>query len=209
MDTILPRSIQTKCIFSRNHNPNNETATKEYIISTDPTLHSFSAINTAFAQEYMYWAKPLSEPVLKEMVDHSLCFGLYKYNIPKPNGIGTTMSPSNFSPNSSSTPNTNTNTNTTNLTQIGLARIITDNTTFAYLTDVYILPEHQGAGLGSWLLQCVTEWVDSRGDSFRRFMLVTVGERAEGYYRRVMGAEVQGRKGEDFVMAKKGRGGSV
>ncbi|EEH23604.1 hypothetical protein PABG_05815 [Paracoccidioides brasiliensis Pb03] len=187
MDTILPRSIQTKCILSRNHNPNNETATKEYIISTDPTLHSFSAINTVFAQEYMYWAKPLSEPVLKEMVDHSLCFG----------------------PNSSSTPNTDTNTNTTNLTQIGLARIITDNTTFAYLTDVYILPEHQGAGLGSWLLQCVTEWVDSRGDSFRRFMLVTVGERAEGYYRRVMGAEVQGRKGEVFVMAKKGRGGSV
>ncbi|EEH34789.1 hypothetical protein PAAG_05836 [Paracoccidioides lutzii Pb01] len=136
--------------------PTNETATKEYIISTDPTLLSLSAINTAFAQEYMLWAKPLSEPVVKR------------------DGRPFVI------PNSSSILNTNTNTNTTNLTQIGLARIITDNTTFAYLTDVYILPEHQWAGLGSWLLQCVTEWVDSRGDSFRRFMLVTVGEREEG-----------------------------
>ena len=39
--------------------------------------------------------------------------------------------------------------------QIGLARIITDKITFAYLLDVYVLEEYQGQGLGKWLMECV------------------------------------------------------
>ncbi|HEY4592829.1 MAG TPA: GNAT family N-acetyltransferase, partial [Thermoanaerobaculia bacterium] len=34
--------------------------------------------------------------------------------------------------------------------QIGLARVITDNATYAYLCDVYVLPEWRGRGLGLW-----------------------------------------------------------
>lgn len=38
--------------------------------------------------------------------------------------------------------------------QIGFCRAITDFATFAYLSDVFILPAHQGRGLGKWLVQC-------------------------------------------------------
>jgi len=55
--------------------------------------------------------------------------------------------------------------------QIGLARVITDEATFAYLCDVYVLPEFQGQGLGKWLMECVMEHPSLRGLS--RFMLRT------------------------------------
>ncbi|PGH34534.1 hypothetical protein GX50_02617 [[Emmonsia] crescens] len=192
----------------------NET-TEEYIISTDPSLISLSALDNAFAQEYMYWAKPLPASILKDMVDRSLCFGVYRHkcNNAKADNVQVdadanvdstmTTSPENLNPNPNPRPST------TTLTQIGFARLITDNITFAYLTDVYILPEYQGAGLGSWLLQCVNEWMDDRGENFRRLMFVTVGERAEEYYQRVMGAETQGKKGGVFVMGRKGKGALV
>ena len=32
--------------------------------------------------------------------------------------------------------------------QVGLARVVTDYATFAYLCDVYVLEEHRGHGLG-------------------------------------------------------------
>lgn len=55
--------------------------------------------------------------------------------------------------------------------QIGLARVITDGTTFAYLCDVYVLPEMRGRGLGTWLMECVMAHPDLQG--LRRFYLVT------------------------------------
>jgi GNAT superfamily N-acetyltransferase len=36
---------------------------------------------------------------------------------------------------------------------VGCARTITDFTRFAYLSDVMVLPEHRGRGLGGWLVQ--------------------------------------------------------
>jgi GNAT superfamily N-acetyltransferase len=41
--------------------------------------------------------------------------------------------------------------------QVGFARVITDEATFAYLCDVFILPTHQGQGLGKLLMQAITE----------------------------------------------------
>ncbi|MGM3176059.1 GNAT family N-acetyltransferase [Dickeya lacustris] len=38
--------------------------------------------------------------------------------------------------------------------QIGLARMVTDFATFGYLCDVFVLPAHQGNGLGRFLVQC-------------------------------------------------------
>jgi ribosomal protein S18 acetylase RimI-like enzyme len=55
--------------------------------------------------------------------------------------------------------------------QIGFARVITDRATFAYLCDVYVLPEHRGRGLGKWLIECVMAHPDLQG--LRRFSLVT------------------------------------
>jgi GNAT superfamily N-acetyltransferase len=55
--------------------------------------------------------------------------------------------------------------------QIGLARMVTDRSTFAYLCDVYVLPELRGRGLGSWLMECVMAHPDLQG--LRRLLLVT------------------------------------
>ena len=40
---------------------------------------------------------------------------------------------------------------------IGSARVITDRVTFGYLTDVYVLKEHQQRGLGAFLMRCLNE----------------------------------------------------
>lgn len=64
--------------------------------------------------------------------------------------------------------------------QVGLARVITDYTTFAYLCDVYVREDHQGKGLGKFLVSCVLksrELKDLRGMSLRT-------RDAHGLYRR-------------------------
>lgn len=63
--------------------------------------------------------------------------------------------------------------------QVGLARAITDYTTYAYLADVFILPEYQGNGLGKWLISCVMAHPDLQG--LRRWSLAT--RDAHGLYR--------------------------
>jgi GNAT superfamily N-acetyltransferase len=55
--------------------------------------------------------------------------------------------------------------------QIGFARVVTDRATFAYLADVFVLPEHRGGGLGRWLVESVMAHPDLQG--LRRFLLAT------------------------------------
>ena len=55
--------------------------------------------------------------------------------------------------------------------QVGLVRVITDRATFAYLCDVYVLPDHRGRGLARWMVECVMESPQLQG--LRRWMLVT------------------------------------
>ena len=57
------------------------------------------------------------------------------------------------------------------VSQIGLSRVITDAATYAYLCDVYVLPERRGRGLGAWMMECVMAHPDLQG--LRRFSLVT------------------------------------
>lgn len=62
--------------------------------------------------------------------------------------------------------------------QVGFARIISDFTTFAYLADVFILPEHRGKGLSKALMQTIVVHPELQG--LRRWMLVTLD--AQGLY---------------------------
>lgn len=62
--------------------------------------------------------------------------------------------------------------------QIGFARLITDQATFAYLADVFILESHRGLGLSKWLMQCIHEYPGTK--NLRRWMLTT--KDAHGLY---------------------------
>ncbi|EXJ90709.1 hypothetical protein A1O1_03813 [Capronia coronata CBS 617.96] len=48
-----------------------------FLISTDPSLIPIPALNKAFASKEMYWASPLPEQAMGEMLANSLSFGLY------------------------------------------------------------------------------------------------------------------------------------
>jgi GNAT superfamily N-acetyltransferase len=64
-------------------------------------------------------------------------------------------------------------------TQIGFARVITDQTHFAYLCDLFILEPYQGRGLGTWLLESILDCPELQG--MRHFLLAT--RDAHAFYR--------------------------
>jgi GNAT superfamily N-acetyltransferase len=63
--------------------------------------------------------------------------------------------------------------------QIAYARVITDNATFAYLADVFVLEEHRGKGLSKELMRFIMDHPSLK--KLRRFMLAT--RDAHGLYK--------------------------
>jgi GNAT superfamily N-acetyltransferase len=55
--------------------------------------------------------------------------------------------------------------------QVGFARWVTDGATFAYLADVYVLPEHRGQGLSKSLMSLMMFHEELQG--LRRYQLAT------------------------------------
>lgn len=55
--------------------------------------------------------------------------------------------------------------------QIGFARVISDEATFAYLADVFIDPAYRGRGLSQWLMEVIMSYPTLQG--LRRFLLAT------------------------------------
>lgn len=55
--------------------------------------------------------------------------------------------------------------------QVGFARLVTDMATFAYLADVFILPEYRGKGLSKWLMEVIHSHPELQ--TLRRWMLAT------------------------------------
>ena len=88
-----------------------------------------------------YWSPGIAHDKVARALAHSLCFGVYEERPPAPRR------------------------------QVGLARVISDFATFAYLCDVYILEEHRGRGLSQQLMQVVLHHPQLQG--LRRFCLFT------------------------------------
>ena len=131
-----------------------------YFVSTDPRLVHVDAVNFAFGSGQMWWCAPLPKEALEAMIRNSLCFGLYI--LPTVNG-------------EPSPP------------MVGFARVVTDCVSFAYLSDVYVLEEHQGRGLARWMLECLNEVLDS-WPYLRRLMLVATSQRGAKLYGSTLGA---------------------
>lgn len=62
---------------------------------------------------------------------------------------------------------------------VGFARVVTDNTVFAYLMDVFIMEQYRGIGLGNMLIEHVINYPPLQEASW---MLATSD--AHGFYRR-------------------------
>ena len=159
----------------------------EFFISNDPALISVKAVNDAFGSKFLYWAKPFPEDVLRQLLDASMCFGVYKKIHPsQPHQELELLSPQNTE-------------------QIGLARMVTDGATFGYLSDTYVLPEYQGKGLGRWLVECVAEVFSKQNMPFlRRIILLSSGKRMQDFYNQTLGMKVVGHEerpdlGRDLV----------
>jgi len=71
--------------------------------------------------------------------------------------------------------------------QVGFARVVTDKTTFAWLADVFVLPEHRGRGVGKELVATVLDHPELR--SLGRWLLGTAD--AHELYRRFGFSEVR------------------
>jgi GNAT superfamily N-acetyltransferase len=54
---------------------------------------------------------------------------------------------------------------------VGFARVVTDYATFAWIADVFVLPEHRGQGLSKWLMEVILSHPELQG--FRRWVLAT------------------------------------
>ncbi|KAF2239626.1 hypothetical protein EV356DRAFT_499814 [Viridothelium virens] len=110
-------------------------------------------ISNVFGSDELYWTERMKPSDLSIMLDNSVTLGLY--------------TESDLTDRKSITEGEV-------YQQIGLARLVTDKTTFAYLTDVFIENRYRGLGLGRWLMTTVQETVDAM-PHLRRMMLLTSG----------------------------------
>jgi GNAT superfamily N-acetyltransferase len=182
------------------HHEKHKTWTRDgFLISTDPSLISLDSLTAAFASDYMYWAKPLPPADMQAMITNSLCFGLYT---PTPQ-----LPPSTATEEESSRRPVS-RTNTTGPSMIGFARVITDSVTIAFLTDVYVLPEWQGTGLGRWLIECVQTVFEGMPHLRRSFLITGREGKTVGFYENLMRMEKMD-GGNLVAMSWRGGGNSV
>lgn len=88
---------------------------------------------------------------------------------------------------------------------VGFARVISDQVTIAYLTDVYVLKEHQGKGLGRWMLERVNEVVE-RWPFMRGLLVMTEKPETVRLYNETLGAAdlQEGDSAGLFILEKPG-----
>lgn len=78
---------------------------------------------------------------------------------------------------------------------IGAARLITDRVTFGYLTDVYVLEEHQQRGLGKFLMKCLNEVVEGWPE-LRALWILSSSPESQKLYAKIFDAH-------DFIATNK------
>ena len=113
-----------------------------YSITTDKNKMDIDFIHTFLTRSY--WAEGISKEIVARSVNGSLCFGVFETNpIASASRVG----------------------------QVGFARMVTDEATFAYLADVFITEDHRKKGLSKWLMEVIMSHPGLQ--SLRRILLAT------------------------------------
>jgi GNAT superfamily N-acetyltransferase len=112
-----------------------------YVISNDDAHLDLDVIHR-FLSEDSYWAKGRSRETVERSIRFSLCYGLFEGEP-----------------------------GTADAKQIGFARFVTDMTAFAWLSDVFVLPEYRGQGLAKWLVGTAVDQPEMQ--ELKRIMLAT------------------------------------
>jgi GNAT superfamily N-acetyltransferase len=133
---------------------------RDYVVSTSRALLPVQFVQRVLDDPDVYWSNSTSEETTTTMIENSCVLGLYQKQQDVAPGSG--------------------------LVPIGMARLITDSVSFAFLTDVFLLKEYRGLGLGIWLIDCVRK-VTLRIPHLRWLMLLTGSEEAQRLYRREFG----------------------
>ncbi|KAL0942027.1 putative GNAT family N-acetyltransferase [Colletotrichum truncatum] len=173
-----------------NQIPTKQWYKDDYLISTDRSLLQLDAINNAFDSELLWWARRVPEHVLQRMIDNSLCLGVYK--LPQSTvEIAGSLLPSVSRKKGPEL--------------VGLARVVTDYVSLAYLADVYVLQEHQGRGLAPWLMECLNEMLDEWPE-LRRFLLLTSSPQASKLYEKTLRTTEWGKSydGKLYLLERRG-----
>ncbi|MFC5448199.1 GNAT family N-acetyltransferase [Paenibacillus aestuarii] len=91
-----------------------------------------------FLTQESYWAKEIQRELVEAAVEHStLCFGIFHGDPSK--------GPAE---------------------QVGFARVVSDLVRFAWLGDVFVLPQYRGLGLSKWLMSIIVNHPQLKGTSF-------------------------------------------
>lgn len=144
----------------------------EYLVSNNGDLVSIDFVMKAFGSPAMEWATSLDRDSTRLMLSKSTILALYQVR-------------------ESSDQETHRAIGSNELEQIGMARFITDHTTFAWLTDVYVVPAYQGMGLGKWLVECCKEFVDQIPALRRAMLLTSHPEQNASFYEKYLGMSAQ------------------
>ena len=123
----------------------------QYLLSTDPARVDIDAVHR-FLSESSYWARGRPFDVQATAVANSLLV------------VGAYL-----------------DAGADGDAQVGFARMVTDLATFAWLSDVYVLDEHRGGGLGTAMVRLIVE--HPAVDEVRLQLLGTAD--AHGLYARV------------------------
>ncbi|MEH6994531.1 GNAT family N-acetyltransferase [Neobacillus drentensis] len=120
-----------------------------FILSTDKQYLDTDVVHH-FLSVDSYWAKGITmEKVKKSIEKSSICFGMYEGDPVKGKAK-----------------------------QIGFVRAVTDFVRFAWIMDVFVLPEFRGRGLSKWMMETMVE--QSELKDVRKMMLCTYD--AHGLY---------------------------
>lgn len=79
-----------------------------------------------YLHEDSYWANGIPRDIVERSIEGSLNFGLFDGEA----GHGGTL--------------------------VGYSRVVTDDATFAWLCDVFVLPAYRGRGLATWLIETIS-----------------------------------------------------